>query len=272
MSGSSHGTCGGPERLCQTRSQGRSGAAAACTSAGRLVQLRVVAAAVRAGGGGHRRRDGVRGEDQPGAGAPGRVERRQRGARPRRRAARRSRGGRGTAAAWRSPGRPGRPWRGPRRCPPSTAGRRSSRRTRWWRSRAPRSTPSSRICATVSASIGCQLRLPQYDRQVDAVRGEVGADRGEQVTALLVDRGDAAEVHGSARRPRPAVPPGRPARASRCAGTASRRRGAPGPPKDSRRNASYATVHPAHARRRPDELASGTPVGSTARRQAPRAW
>ena len=33
MSGSSHGTCGGPERLCQTRSHGSSGAAAACTSA-----------------------------------------------------------------------------------------------------------------------------------------------------------------------------------------------------------------------------------------------
>lgn len=32
MSGSSHGTCGGPDLLCQTRSYGRSGAAPAATS------------------------------------------------------------------------------------------------------------------------------------------------------------------------------------------------------------------------------------------------
>ena len=67
MSGSNHGTCGGPDRLCHTRSHSRSGAAAAATNSAVWCSWASYSPPSWPGRAGHLDRDRVGDEDQSGA-------------------------------------------------------------------------------------------------------------------------------------------------------------------------------------------------------------
>src|SRR5262249_48128311 len=71
-------------------------------------------------------------------------------------------------------------------------------------------TPSEAICATLSAKKGGPVRVPRVGGGAGAGRGEVLADGGERVAALLVERAPPAErvvVAGHLGEPVPRHPP-----------------------------------------------------------------